>query len=160
MIARFPFAGHVAWIVTVLALWWASVSLAVLADEQKPLALKGGAVFDPVKGILQPERTILIEGSRIRAVMGPEGRLPPDSRVIDCRGKFIIPGLIDAHVHLVHLADLSHVAGDQFLPMFLANGVTSVRDTGDAIVAQAVIARYAELRPELCPRVFLCSPLI
>ena len=38
----------------------------------------------------------------------------------------MIPGLIDAHVHLVHLADLSHVAGDQYLPMFLAHGVTSV----------------------------------
>ena len=75
-------------------------------------------------------------------------------------GKFVIPGLIDAHVHLVHLANLSHVAGDQFLPMFLANGVTSVRDAGDAIVAQSVIARSAELRPELCPRVFLASPLI
>ena len=63
-------------------------------------------------------------------------------------------------MHLVHLANLSHVAGDQFLPLFLANGVTSVRDAGDAIVAQSIIARSAELRPELCPRVFLASPLI
>jgi imidazolonepropionase-like amidohydrolase len=44
--------------------------------------------------------------------------------------------------------------------MFLANGVTSVRDAGDAIVAQSVIAHVAELRPEICPRVFLTSPLI
>jgi imidazolonepropionase-like amidohydrolase len=52
------------------------------------------------------------------------------------------------------------VAGDQFLPMFLANGVTSIRDAGDAILAQSIIARLAELRPELCPRIFLTSPLI
>jgi len=60
----------------------------------------------------------------------------------------------------VHLADRSHVTGDQFLPMFLANGVTAVRDAGDEIVAQSVIARSAELRPAFCPRVFLASPLI
>ena len=150
-------------IAAVLVVCWAGVSLVALAaDEPATLVLRGGAVFDPVAGVLLPERTIVIEGSHIRAVTGPgdNGKLPPGARVIDCRGKFIIPGLIDAHVHLVHLADLSHVAGDQFLPMFLAAGVTSVRDTGDSIVGEAVIARYAELRPELCPRVFLCSPLI
>jgi hypothetical protein len=63
-------------------------------------------------------------------------------------------------VHLVHLANRSHVTGDQFLPMFLAAGVTSVRDAGDEIVAQSIIARSAECRPACCPRVFLTSPLI
>ncbi|MDM7916558.1 MAG: amidohydrolase family protein, partial [Candidatus Eisenbacteria bacterium] len=70
------------------------------------------------------------------------------------------PGLIDGHVHLVHLADRSRVSGDEFLPMFLANGVTSVRDAGDEIVAQSIIARSAELRPAYNPRVFLTSPPI
>jgi len=126
----------------------------------KPLVLKGGAIFDPVAGKLQPDRTIVIEGSRIRSVGGPETKAPADARIIDCHGKFIMPGLIDAHVHLVHLADLSHVTGDQYLPMFLAAGVTSVRDTGDPIIAEAIVGRYADARPELCPRVFLCSPLI
>jgi imidazolonepropionase-like amidohydrolase len=93
-------------------------------------------------------------------VTGPNYVVPRGARIVDCRGRYLIPGLIDAHVHLVHLANRSHVAGDQFLPMFLANGVTSVRDAGDAIVAQAVIGRFAEIRPELCPRVFLASPLI
>ena len=133
---------------------------AVADDAATVLVLRGGAVFDPVEQTVTADRTIVIEGARIRAVGGAETAVPAEARVVDCREKFLIPGLIDAHVHLVHLADLSHVAGDQFLPMFLAHGVTSVRDTGDAIVAQAVIARYAEQHPDICPRVFLCSPLI
>jgi len=137
-----------------------AVSGFVVAAEPQPLVLQGGAVFDPIAASFQPDRTIVIDGDHIRSVSGPNADLPSGARTVDCRGKYIIPGLIDAHVHLVHLANLSHVTGDQFLPMFLANGVTSVRDAGDAIVAQSVIARSAELRPELCPRVFLTSPLI
>jgi len=143
----------------VLGLLGASSGLVVAAEPQ-PLVLRGGAVFDPIAGSFQPDRTVVIDGAHIRSVSGPNVEFPCGARTVDCRGKFLIPGLIDAHVHLVHLANLSHVAGDQFLPMFLANGVTSVRDAGDPIVAQSIIARSAELRPELCPRVFLASPLI
>ena len=125
-----------------------------------PLVLRGGAVFDPIAGSFQPARTIVIDGDHIRSVTGPNIALPPGTRTLDCRGKFIIPGLIDAHVHLVILSNFSHVVGDQYLPMFLANGVTTVRDVGDPIAAESVVARVAELRPELCPRIFLASPLI
>ncbi len=130
------------------------------ADEPPLLVLRGGAVFDPLAGTFLPDRTVVIEGPQIRAITGPNVAPPPSARVVDCQGKFVLPGFIDAHVHLVHLANRSHVTGDQFLPMFLANGVTSVRDAGDEIVAQSIIGRSAELRPELCPRVFLASPLV
>jgi imidazolonepropionase-like amidohydrolase len=130
------------------------------AAEPQALVLRGGAVFDPIAGSFEADRTIVIDGAHIRSVSGPNADVPRGARVVDCRGKYLIPGLIDAHVHLVHLSDLTHVTGDQFLPMFLVNGVTSVRDAGDAIVAQSIIAHSAELRPEVCPRVFLASPLI
>jgi hypothetical protein len=133
---------------------------AAYAAEPSLLVLPGGAIFDPVAGKFLADRTIIIAGSQIQAVAGPDAAVPQNARVVDCRGKFLLPGLIDAHVHLVHLTDRSHVTGDQYLPMFLANGVTSVRDVGDEIVAESIIAHSAELRPELCPRVFLGSPLI
>ncbi len=63
-------------------------------------------------------------------------------------------------MHLVHLADRTHVTGDEFLPLCLAAGVTSVRSAGDAIVAEAGVAHFAEAHPHRCPRVFLASPLI
>ena len=123
----------------------------VVAAEPPPLVIRGGTVFDPIAGRFQTDRTIVIDGAYIRAISGPNADLPRGARTLDYRGKYIIPGLIDAHVHLVHLANLSHVAGDQFLPMFLANGVTSVHDAGDAIVAQSVIAQFGRTPPGTLP---------
>jgi hypothetical protein len=158
---RLPFARRVLeiepFIVLGVLCWLSSMAR---ADDPSQLVLRGGSVFDPITGSLLAGRTVVIEGARIRSVSGPEVTAPQGARVVDCQGKFLLPGLIDAHVHLVHLADRSHVTGDQFLPMFLANGVTSVRDAGDEIVAQSIISRSAELRPAFCPRVFLTSPLI
>ncbi|MBX9625649.1 MAG: amidohydrolase family protein [Gemmataceae bacterium] len=125
----------------------------------RPVAIRDVAVFDSIHGKMLPRQTVVIEGETIRAV-GPESPVPPDAQVIDGAGQYLIPGLIDAHVHLVHLSDRTHVTGDETLPMYLGNGVTSVRSTGDALVAQKLIARYAERHPELCPRVHMASPLI
>ena len=72
----------------------------------------------------------------------------------------MIPGLIDAHVHLVQILAESHITGDEILPLFLAAGVTSVRSTGDEIVPATLVAQLAADHPETCPRVFTCSPLI
>src|ERR1019366_8394073 len=87
-------------------------------------------------------------------------RIPFGARVIDARGKYIIPGLIDAHVHLVHVLDFAHITGQEILPLFLANGVTSVRDTGDQVVAEKLLAGYAEAQPDVAPRIFICSPFV
>jgi len=147
--------------VTAAAVLLLFCSLSSGADEP-PLVLRNASVFDAAAGAMQPRRTILIRGERIEAVGTPDAPLsePANARVVDCTGKFVIPGLIDAHVHLVHLADRTHVTGDQFLPLFLAAGVTGVRSAGDAIVAEAGVAHYAAARPEISPRVFLASPLI
>lgn len=126
------------------------------------LVLQGGTVFDSRRGLMVADQSIIIRGDRIEKVGAQQSseNLPPDATVVDARGKFIIPGLIDAHVHLVHQLNDAHLTGDEVLPMFLAAGVTAVRDIGDSIVPQRIIARYAEAHPESCPRVFLCSPLI
>jgi len=134
----------------------------VTSAEVQTLVIQGASVFDSTSGRMLEDRTIVVEGDRIRAIGSPELSLsiPGGAQRIDASGKYVIPGLIDAHVHLVHLADRSRVTGDEFLPLFLANGVTAVRSAGDAIVAEAGVANYAAAHPELCPRVFLASPLI
>jgi imidazolonepropionase-like amidohydrolase len=126
------------------------------------LVIQGGTIFDPVAGKLWPDRDILIEGTMIKAIGTPQApmAIPADARVIDAKGQFIIPGLIDAHVHLVHRLNFAHVTGDEVLPAFLAAGVTTVRDTGDEIVAQTLVARFAAAHPERSPRVFTASFLL
>ena len=139
--------------------WLASNAL---AGKPQAVVIKDVTLFDTTSGRMQEGRTIVIEGERIHAVGTPESpvTIPEDARVIDGRGKYVLPGLIDAHTHMVHLSKFMHVTGDEFLPMFLAAGVTSVRSTGDPIVAQAGVAHYANANPQLCPRVFMASPLI
>ncbi|MFO0890630.1 MAG: amidohydrolase family protein [Isosphaeraceae bacterium] len=132
------------------------------AGEAQPLVIRHASVFDAGRAAMQPDRTIVIEGENIKEIGSPDRpvAIPSGARILDGSGRFVIPGLIDAHVHLVHLADRTHVTGDEFLPLFLAAGVTSVRSAGDAIVAEAGVAHFAEAHPDRCPRVFLASPLI
>jgi imidazolonepropionase-like amidohydrolase len=123
------------------------------------VAVTNVSVFDSVKVGMLPQQTVLIEGDRIVAV-GAAVPVPEGAHVIDGNGLFLIPGLIDAHVHLFHLSDRTRVPGEEFLPLFLAAGVTAVRSTGDTIDPQRRIAKYADEHPEICPRVYMASPLI
>jgi imidazolonepropionase-like amidohydrolase len=141
--------------------WWLSLAIAVGAAPPT-LLIEGCSVFDPTSGEMLPKRTILVRGDRIVSVTGPGQAVdaPAGAVQIDGRGKFALPGLIDAHVHLMHVLDFANVSGDEVLPLYLAAGVTSVRSAGDEIVAASLIARLAAQRPDSCPRVFICSPVL
>ncbi len=70
-----------------------------------------------------PDQTVLVEDGRILRV-GARGavEVPAGARVIEGRGKYLMPGLADMHVHLEHFPDPA------LLGLFLANGVTTVRN--------------------------------
>ena len=93
------------------------------AAAAAPLAFVDVTVIDPRSGAVAAHTTVLVEGDRITAVQPAAAPLPRGARRIDGRGKFLIPGLWDAHVHLAKTGALS-------LPLFVANGVTGVRDMG------------------------------
>jgi hypothetical protein len=129
---------------------------------ESTLVIERCSVFDPESVQMLRDRTIVVRGTKIVRVAGIDEVLdmPADATRIDGRGKFAVPGLIDAHVHVVHVLDFAHVTGDEVLPLYLAAGVTSIRSTGDEIVAATLVARFAASRPERSPRVFTCSPLL
>jgi hypothetical protein len=146
---------------------WAVAALLALAPQAAPgqssgVVIEGCSVFDPESGAMLGGRTIVIRGERIAAVAGPGEavEIPPGASRVDGRKAFALPGLIDAHVHLVHVLDYAGVTGDEVLPLYLAAGVTSVRSTGDEIVAATLVARIAADHPGTSPRVFTCSPLL
>jgi len=66
-----------------------------------PIALVGGSVVDVDTGQVITDGVIVVEGDRIKA-MGPRAAtaVPADAKVIDMQGRWLIPGLINSHVHL------------------------------------------------------------
>ena len=84
------------------------------------------SVIDVASGQTRADNTVLVSGNRITFV-GPaaSATIPPGARILDGRGKFLIPGLWDMHVHaFVYL--FSDFAG----PLMIANGVSGARDMG------------------------------
>ncbi len=54
----------------------------------------------PIEGDPVEDGTVLVIDGRIAAVTGPDGKPPPGVEIIDAAGKWVLPGLIDAHTHL------------------------------------------------------------
>lgn len=88
----------------------------------------------------QPEMSVLVEGERIVAV-GSAVQLstPAGARVVDLSGKYLLPGLIDSHVHLA--TPPNRRRAEALLRRQLYGGVTAVRDMADDLRAVAELAR-------------------
>jgi imidazolonepropionase-like amidohydrolase len=100
----------------------------VLAAAPKPLLLTHVGLIDGTGSAMQRDMTIEIEGKRVAAVY-PSGSqpAPKDAEVRDFSGKYVIPGLIDAHVHITEAEpDIAHYK--VFLRALLLGGVTGIRD--------------------------------
>lgn len=166
---------------------WTSVACLLLAatgGATEPTAtvtaLVGGTVIDGTGARPVPDAVVLIDGSRIAAV-GPRARvvIPPGAQVIDAKGKWIIPGLIDAHVHffqsgglytrpdIIDLRDIRPYSEElawirerllQTFARYVASGVTSVVDMGGPM--QSFQVRELAQRTLLAPRVAVAGPLI
>jgi hypothetical protein len=86
-------------------------------------------VIDPENSKEIQDRTVIISGDRISEVRDSGGMKPPaGARVVDGRGKYLIPGLWDMHVHAVFAERL-----DSMFPTFVANGVLGIRDMGTSM---------------------------
>lgn len=130
----------------------AAVAMAQPAAET--VALTHANVIDGTGSAAMADSTVIIRGGRIVAVY-PAGSqpAPAGARVEDLSGKWIIPGLIDAHVHIASgSGDLARYR--ELLANLLLNGVTGVRDmAGDARIL-AYLAREAHLDAPGWPDVY------
>jgi cytosine/adenosine deaminase-related metal-dependent hydrolase len=99
------------------------------------LAIRSATVVDLMDGSLLPEQTVLIASNHIVAVgTTDEVRIPRDAEVVEAAGRYLIPGLWDMHVHSVEAVDTANrtiAAQDWHFPLFLAYGVTGVRNMND-----------------------------
>ena len=94
------------------------------AEHSSDVAITHVSVIDAATGTSRVDQTVTIRGTRIVSVQpSRDTRLPPETRIVDATGKYLVPGLWDSHVHLSYL-------GACALPVFVANGVTALRDAG------------------------------
>jgi imidazolonepropionase-like amidohydrolase len=96
------------------------------------VAIVGATLWDGTGRAPVPKAVTLIRGDRILcAGAASECRVPRGARIIPAQGRYLIPGIIDSHVHLLFLTNGS--AGEELaldLRDLLAQGVTTVRDMG------------------------------
>ncbi len=139
------------------ALTTASLWGSATAPAQTPgrLAITDVAVIDVVTGTTRPNQTVLISGNRITGA-GPASRVrvPPGATTVNGSGKFLMPGMWDLHTHAV-------MYGRASLALFLANGVTGVRDMGAERFAEAKAWRDSIAGGLLLgPRMRIASPIV
>ena len=135
-----------------------STVLAVPISAQQPdpavVLIESVTVIDGTGGVPKPNTTVLIRGNRIVSVGRPEEVIvPEDARHIDGRGRFLIPGLWDMHVHLSKVRRPA-------LPLFVWHGVTSVRDMGSELAEVRAWQGQIADRDLTGPRILTAGPYL
>jgi hypothetical protein len=86
---------------------------------QNVVVIRHATVIDATGAPARPDMKVTIIGDHIASIAkSSKAALPEGAQVIDAAGKFLIPGLWDMHVH---------PTGKDYLPLFIANGVTGIR---------------------------------
>ena len=109
-------------------------------------------VIDTQTGKESRDQTVVISGDRISHVGDSSTLKPtPKAKIVDGSGKFLIPGLWDMHVHGTKF--------DSTLPLYVANGVTGVREMFGPPDANKFRAELAA-RHLIAPHIYLASPIV
>jgi imidazolonepropionase-like amidohydrolase len=105
--------------------------LAVSAGEAPVTLYRDISLFDGTGGAVVAHRSILVKGERVDQVGGADLMAPEGARIVDGQGAYLIPGLIDSHVHLATVPNRAEA--EAIMRRDLYGGVTAVRDmAGDA----------------------------
>jgi imidazolonepropionase-like amidohydrolase len=136
----------VAAVVAVAAQFFAQASFAdAAAAPARPMVLKAAHLFDSVSGKLTDHGVVVVEGGKITGV-GGDAKIPDNAQVIDLGDATLLPGFIDAHVHLSGESSLNWyhdffdgilrfpaeqaLYGAHYAKVTLEAGITTVRDVG------------------------------
>lgn len=134
-------------------------------------AVVGGSVFDGESDAFQGDMAVIIEGGRFtRIAPRASVEIPPELPVIDATGKFVLPGLINAHAHLTFMyrvgatsrnaertvTDLT-IHAVRVAALLLAQGITTVREMGGESGVPLEMRRAIQAGIVPGPRVVACG---
>jgi len=132
-----------------------AAACAHVASAQDAIAISGVTIINAADSTARTDQTVVVLGGHIVSV-GPASqvRVPASARVIDGRGKFLIPGLWDMHVHT------AIVRGRDLLALYVLNGVTGVRDMAGDWDTLTTWRRDIRAGRLLGPRIVASGPYI
>jgi len=117
-------------------------------------------VINPGTSQVQANRTVVVTGDHITSVAdAAEVQLPKNAHVIDATGQYLIPGLWDMHVHTA-FGDWFPGGRDIILPLFIANGVTGVRDMGGDVPVLMAWRKEIASGHIVGPRMVISGPML
>ena len=127
----------------------AELSRQISPEFKGVIAITGVTLIDGKGGEPVPDAVVTIEGDRITAVGTRQTvTIPKRARVIDAKGKFLLPGLWDMHAHFEQV---------EWGPTYLAAGVTTVRDVGNEFEFIAAVRDAIKEGKGLGPRMLLAG---
>jgi imidazolonepropionase-like amidohydrolase len=155
---------QIAWPEATMKFVWAALLILPMltwsvSAAPNTLVLAHVTVIDATTATPQLDQAVVIDNGRITAI-GPSarGKWPKGSRLIDARGKFLIPGLWDMHVHLAGVNADPAWSKRVLLPLLLAFGVTGVRDMGGDLEILLAWKRDVESGTMLGPHIVAAGP--
>lgn len=112
---------------------WSAAALAAEAGAAADFAITGVELIDGTGAPARHDMTIVVQAGRIAAV-GPSASTPAPagSRIVDGRGRTLVPGFVMVHEHLFYPDDKGGYVGmaDAFAGLYLAGGATTIRTAG------------------------------
>jgi imidazolonepropionase-like amidohydrolase len=119
--------------------------------QARPLVIAGATVISGADSAPRTEASVVIEGGHIACIGSPATCPEPrGARTINGRGRWLIPGFFDAHVHITE--EQGH-----FGPLYLAFGITSVRDVGGYVDLLLALRARIVAGAALGPRIYLAG---
>src|SRR5208282_5558466 len=124
------------------------------------LAITHVTLIDVTGAAPQTDMTVFLADEQIAAI-GPSNSvfIPQKTNIVDASGKFLIPGLVDMHVHLTGASEPTG-SREFILPLLLANGITTVRDMGGDLESLLKLRHEIEHGQLQAPRIFFAGPYL
>jgi Amidohydrolase family len=122
-------------------------------SEPSSLIFSHVTVIDATGSQAKPDMSVVIVGDRIAEIVPSKKlRAPKEAQVVDATGKFMIPGLWDMHVHAFDR--------NLFSPLFIANGITGVRDMFSPLPAINQWRKEIREGTILGPHIIAAGPIV
>jgi imidazolonepropionase-like amidohydrolase len=137
-----------------------AAALLAASSPTLPVAIINATVVDTGTGAKHPGRMVVVDGERIVTVSDmARAKLPKAARVVDAKGKFLIPGLWDMHIH-TFFGDWVPGGREVTLPLLLANGITGARDMGSDLDPILAARRDIAAGALPGPRLVVSGPML